>query len=525
MAINVNDGDAKDGDSKHWETLKVVEDSTQRYMSAWESTKANPKIILYSTCACMSSILWGFDIGVNSISSALPGFKLVFGYEYQGQLLLSATWNALWTAMSSLGMLLGSVACGWLADTWGRRAGFVLGSALSVLGVGIEYASNSAGTLLAGKIASSSPAYFVVNGLALGFFLTLGPLYASEIAPLPLRPTLTAAVNFFINAGQMAAIGIGNTRFTIITPDSYKVLFAAQWAFPCFIMLFALFMPESPWYLCRKGQDEAAAKSLQRLYSKTSDSDPAANALLEIQSAIEQERLLNNLHENSTYADCFKGTNFRRTRISCGMFVVQQSAGIALYAQALYFLGIIGLPTGLTFKLALGGFGVAMVGNMLSWGIMSYVGRRKLILVGIVLNGLVLMSTGIAGCFTSTAALYFIGYVMNFAQAVYAPTIGAASWVICAEVSSLELRAHTQSLATITNAVTSWILNFITPYLINTDDANLGGKAAFVWVGLCLLCLIWAWVEVPEFKGLSSADMDSLFAAKRPTRRFKHSSD
>lgn len=99
-------------------------------------------------------------------------------------------------------------------------------------------------------------------------------------------------------------------------------------------------------------------------------------------------------------------------------------------------------------------------------------GRRKLILVGIVLNGLVLMSTGVAGCFTSTAALYFIGYVMNFAQAVYAPTIGAASWVICAEVSSLELRAHTQSLATITNAVTSWILNFVTPYLINTDDGK-----------------------------------------------------
>lgn len=65
MSINIKDGDTKDGDSKHWETLKVVEDSTQRYMSAWESAKANPKIILYSTCACMSSILWGFDIGMS----------------------------------------------------------------------------------------------------------------------------------------------------------------------------------------------------------------------------------------------------------------------------------------------------------------------------------------------------------------------------------------------------------------------------------------------------------------------------
>lgn len=95
-----------------------------------------------------------------------------------------------------------------------------------------------------------------------------------------------------------------------------------------------------------------------------------------------------------------------------------------------------------------------------------------MILVGIVLNALVLTSTGIAGCVSSTAALYYIAYTMNFAQAVYAPTIGAASWVICAEVSSLELRARTQGLATISNALTSWVLNFITPYLINTDQGK-----------------------------------------------------
>jgi SP family general alpha glucoside:H+ symporter-like MFS transporter len=32
---------------------------------------------------------------------------MVFGYEYHGELLISATWNALWTAMTSLGMLIG----------------------------------------------------------------------------------------------------------------------------------------------------------------------------------------------------------------------------------------------------------------------------------------------------------------------------------------------------------------------------------------------------------------------------------
>ena len=76
--------------------------------------------------------------------------------------------------------------------------------------------------------------------------------------------------------------------------------------------------------------------------------------------------------------ECLRGTNFRRTRIVCGMFVTQQFTGIAFYAQALYFLGISGLPIALTFQLALGGFAVAMAGNIVSWFIMNYVGKQVL---------------------------------------------------------------------------------------------------------------------------------------------------
>ncbi|KAJ5371187.1 uncharacterized protein N7496_007279 [Penicillium cataractarum] len=317
---------------------------------AWASAKKNPKVILYSLAAGVSSMLWGFDIGVNSISVSLPGFKMVFGYEYEGELLISATWNALWTAMTSLGMLIGSIICGWVSDRGGRRLGFLVGSALSLLGVGLEYAANEPGMLLAGKI---------------------------------------------------------------------------------------------------------------------------------------------------------------------------QFTGIAFYSQALYMLGISGLPTALTFQLALGGFGVAMLGNIISWFIMNYVGRRPLLLTGILLNGLCLMSVGIAGCFTTTAALYYIGYMMNFAQLFYAPTVGAVSWTISAEVSSVNVRAKTQSLAIGTNALVSWAMNFIAPYLINTDEANLGGKAAFVWMALSFISLAWAWFEVPELKGRTFAELDEIFVRMTPTRKFK----
>jgi hypothetical protein len=186
-----------------------------------------------------------------------------------------------------------------------------------------------------------------------------------------LRPSLTAAVNLFINAGQLTAIGIGNTRYGILSPSSYKVLFAAQWAFPCFIGLVTFVMPESPWYLCRKGQIEAAKKSLERLHLKSTDT---SLILEDIQASIADERAVAESQKDASYKDCFRASNWRRTRISCGMFAVQQFTGIAFYSQALYFLGISGLPVSFTFQLALGGFGVAMFGNIVSWFIMNYIG-------------------------------------------------------------------------------------------------------------------------------------------------------
>lgn len=107
--------------------------------------------------------------GVNTITVALPGFKLVFGYVYEGQFLVAASWNALWTAMSSVGMLfgmllllsfeksfilthLGGIACGFVSDRLGRRAGMIFGAILSIIGVAVQYISETPAVLLVGKI-------------------------------------------------------------------------------------------------------------------------------------------------------------------------------------------------------------------------------------------------------------------------------------------------------------------------------------------------------------------------------------
>lgn len=52
-------------------------------------------------------------------------------------------------------------------------------------------------------------------------------------------------------------------------------------------------------------------------------------------------------------------------------------------------------------------------------------------------------------------------------------------------------------------------------------SANLGGKAAFVWMALSFVSLIWAWFEVPELRSRTFGELDDLFAQKTPTRQFK----
>ncbi|KAH8645442.1 general substrate transporter [Xylariales sp. PMI_506] len=300
---------------------------------------------------------------------------------------------------------------------------------------------------------------------------------------------------------------------------SYRLLFAIQWVFPGLVLLAAIIIPESPWFLVKHGKNDQAAKSLRRLHNSTFD---VTTAISELEISIEREREAAMAQKNTSYIECFRGTNWRRTRIACGMFIIQQFTGIALYSQALYFLGIAGLDIDLNFKLALAGFGLGLFGNVASWFIMSYVGRRPLLIFGIISNLLLLLAIGIAGCFSSSnGALLFIGIMMNIVQLFYAPSVGAVSWSISAEISSAQLRAKTQALCTITNAVVSWLFNFITPYLINTDEANLGAKAGFIWAGLSLFGLVWVWFELPETKDRTFAEIDELFVRKTPTREFK----
>lgn len=75
----------------------------------------------------------------------------------------------------------------------------------------------------------------------------------------------------------------------------------------------AWFAPESPWNSVRRGQLEEARNSIRRLrQSATTEVDDVESVLAYIVYTTQVEEAETS---GSTYLDCFKGTNLRRTEI------------------------------------------------------------------------------------------------------------------------------------------------------------------------------------------------------------------
>lgn len=98
-------------------------------------------------------------------------------------------------------------------------------------------------------------------------------------------------------------------------------------------MLLVFCAPESPWWLVRKGRKREALRSIERLADKKS-TESAQQSLAMIERTVEIEAKLGGA---PTLLDLFKGTDLRRTTITCLMYASQNFAGNLIANQATFF--------------------------------------------------------------------------------------------------------------------------------------------------------------------------------------------
>lgn len=103
----------------------------------------------------------------------------------------------------------------------------------------------------------------------------------------------------------------------------------------------------------------------------------------------------------------------------------------------------------------------------------------------------------------------------------YQATLGAVAYAIGGETPSPSHRQKTYSINIMSATVISCAVLQAMPYLINPDQANLGGKICFVFFGPSVLMCFYLYFCLPEMKGRNYLELEEMFQKKVPARRFK----
>lgn len=167
---------------------------------------------------------------------------------------------------------------------------------------------------------------------------------------------------------------------------------------------------------------------------------------------------------------------------------------------------------------------VGVVAILINSAVITHIGRRRIFLIiGMFLCGLAQLLTAVVytiqpgtvstgRAIVGLSVLYIAGY--NGMVATYA-------WISGGELPSQRLRSYTFGLATSIGFFAAWLGTFTAPYFINPESLNWGPKYGYVWVGPCWIGAIWVYFFLPEVKDRTLEEIDEMFEARLPARKFR----
>ncbi|KAI7542101.1 sugar porter family MFS transporter [Hortaea werneckii] len=473
--------------------------------------RKHPHAVGWSILLSTAVIMEGFDIVLINSLLAVDEFQRTFGRQLpDGSYELSAAWQAGLTNGAIVGEILGLMLNGIIADRFGFKK-TMIGALTAITGlIFIPFFSTSPVQLLVGLI---------LMGIPWGVFQTLTTTYAADICPTGLRPYLTTYVNLCWVIGQFLASGV-----LVGTQDrsdhwAYRIPYALQWIWPVPIIVGVLLAPESPWWLVRKDRIEDAARVLKRLAKGDVSAETLDSTLCMIRKTNDFEKSVN---EGTSYWDCFKGVDLRRTEIVCVLWLIQTCAGATFLGYSTYFYESAGLDASNAFSLSLGQYAIGAIGTVLSWTLMGSFGRRSLHLSGLLALLVLYAVIGFAGLAppSNEPSRWAIGSFLIICTFVYDCTIGPVTYCLVAEIPSTRLRQKSVVLARNAYNIGSIICNILVTRQLNPSAWAWGAKAGFFWAGVSLLCLVWAFFRLPEPKNRTYAELDALFERGTSARKF-----
>ncbi|KAL5366195.1 general substrate transporter [Aspergillus floccosus] len=484
-------------------------ENREHQMGVWEATKQYPWACFWAFVMCFTIVMESFDMFLNTNFVALAHFQKVYGVETGPDTYAIPTrWQSALFQAGQCGAFIGVYLAGPITNRIGYRWTTLLGLLLMNATIFISFFANSLTLLVVGQ---------ALEGVPWGFFIANSPAYASEIVPLPLRAACTATLQMSWSIGSIIVAGATYAYNGLNNEWAWRVPLALQWIFPTPLMILIFLAPESPWWLIRRGRREEALRSIKRLGAKTEEKAQQSLAMIERTVKIEEQ-----MGGSPTLLDLWKGTDRRRTIITCLVYASQNFAGNLIANQATYFFEQAGIAHNKAFMLNLITTCLQFVANAISWGLTSWFRRRTVFLWGTGANVMFLFLLGICASVPQNSKTNYaqacLGVIISF---VYAGAQGPISYTIISETSSVRLRALSTAVGRSAYYITEIPMIYLASRMLNTTGWNLAGKCGYVWGCTALVCWVSAYFWLPELKHRSYREADILFKRKVPARKFK----
>ncbi|KXG51983.1 General substrate transporter [Penicillium griseofulvum] len=475
-----------------------------------QALRENRKAVMWSVLISGCIIMEGYDTILMGNFWGYPSFNKKYGQDYGGDIgwQVSAAWQTGLSMASTVGCIFGGILNGYMASKYGYRIVMIVALAALTALIFITFFANSAAVLLVGQ---------VLCGLSWGVFATVGPAYASEVCPTVLRGYLTIYVNLCWAIGQLIASGVLYGLVDRTDQWGYRIPFGLQWIWPVPLIVISWLAPESPWWLVRMDRLEDAKRSVRRLGGgKTEDQINGQVAMMLHTIKLESE-----IEAGTSYYECFKGVDLRRTEICCMAFVGQILSGSTFAYSPSYFFIQAGLSVTHSFQLGVGCTAIAFTGTCFSWWLITGFGRRTLYVWGQGILCTILLLIGILDVSSSANGIMWAQAGLCFAWLLtYSLTIGPIAYAIVSETSSIRLRPLTVCLARTAYQIINVVSQVLEPYFMNPTAWNASGKTGFFWGGTAFIAFVWAFFRLPEAKDRTYAELDILFVQKVNARKF-----
>lgn len=463
----------------------------------------------------------GLDEGGISGSVAQTSFKKLFGLSDKSKSENEiADLKSNITSMVQLGSVGGAIIAMYTVDKLGRINALREVCIIWIVGVIIQITSTKVGQLYAGRL---------IEGLAIGQTTTIGPTYLSEVAPRQIRGLCGCIFAGAVYLGIMllyfahygTALHVSSTlRLQWVLPTSLKLIFAGS----IFIMTF-FFCIESPRWLLKVDRQDDALEALSKIRNLPGDHPFVIGEISDINEQIMAEReVVKGNNAVTLFKEFFfvKANRYRFFVVAACAQVLGQWSGanaVTIYAPELFaIVGVTGVQKlKMTAILGVVKFSSAY---LLAFFIIDFLGRRCALYIGLALQLICELYFAIFLTIVPEAAEVdsLLGSKKRASQGALAAlflsgcgwTMGfnSVQYLLGSEIFPLNIRSFAQSMVMVLHFANQYGNSKAVPKMM---IALKPYGAFYLFSGVLVIGLFWAWFFVPEVAGRSLESMDEIF--------------